>query len=342
MIVSSRTDRSSLKASDFIHSTLGKAVKDGNVLEKIKAFEMQAAAAQAESALKSNTINHRLQTLPFTLHRTLSPNVVHPISPNLIRQFSPVRSSRARHIHPMQPLRPNPYESIITTESRKGAAHVLQAIHGDVILKRRTSSQKTTPEEDYSITAINSMPKTVSNGTTHHRHSHHPQRRTSKSRSKHGQEVVYVTRKHSSKSKRTTTPSNKSSFRRRWLIGRKSTPPTEGSIPIDKQEKLANKSQKTLKVKKKNSVREKVSSDNNRVYGVPTSDVKEHSKNESTLSQYLPAQTDQFKNDQIPLETLVQQRSHRKSLQQKSSNSDIDLLSKTHEDARYRFVSHRS
>ena len=45
--------RTTYSAADRVHSTLQKAVKDGNVLEKIKAFELQAAAAaQADSTPK--------------------------------------------------------------------------------------------------------------------------------------------------------------------------------------------------------------------------------------------------------------------------------------------------
>ena len=60
---------SSFAASDRIHATLQKAVKDGNVLEKIKAFEMQAAAA-ASSRMQSVT-----SSIQSAAHRTFVPAV---------------------------------------------------------------------------------------------------------------------------------------------------------------------------------------------------------------------------------------------------------------------------
>jgi hypothetical protein len=254
---------------------LQKAVKDGNVLEKIKAFEMQAAAAQAESATKLvSSINHRIQS---AAHRTLSPGIVHPLTPLLMQQ-----QSIRRCVHPVQQRHDGTQGPIVGHESRKGA-HVLEPAHGDIILKRRTSSQKTANDEDYSITAISSMPLTSSHG----RHRSHHQR-TSASRSRHRPEIVHekrapsshehVSHKHQQKQKVTTTPSAKSSTRRRWLKGRKETVieiPTQGDkqeVPVvkstktsknknTKQEKLESK--KTLIPVKKGKL--SLSSDNNRV-----------------------------------------------------------------------------
>ncbi len=125
-----------------------------------------------------------------TAHRTLSPAIVHlvqhPISPiPLQQQQQSVRSSRGRHVHPVQHHRTGTQGPILSQESRKGA-HVLEPAHGDIILKRRTPSQKTVNDEDYSITAISSMTMTASQGH-HHRHHH----RTSASRSRHRQEMIY-------------------------------------------------------------------------------------------------------------------------------------------------------
>jgi hypothetical protein len=326
MMIFSRTGRNSFRASDRIHSTLQKAVKDGNVLEKIKAFEMQAAAAQAESAIKLGNINHRIQTVTSSIqsvaHRTLSPVIIHPIhhpiSPTPIQQQQqqqqqqqPIRSNRGRYVHPVQHRPDSTHGPVTGHESRKGA-HVLEPAHGDIILKRRTPSQKTVNDEDYSITAISSMAMTTSQ-SHHHRNHHHQQQqqRTSVSRSRHRQEMIYdkrapntnenISHKHQQKPKRTTTPSAKSTTRRRWLKGRKETP-TETPVQSDKQEISNIKSNKSSKNKKKNTEQEKInskkpstsskkgksSSDNNRVYGVPNTDVSEQTKIESSSFQSPP------------------------------------------------------
>jgi len=314
-MIFSRTGRNSFRASDRIHSTLQKAVKDGNVLEKIKAFEMQAAAAQAESATKLVGINHRMQNVTSTIqsaaHRTLSPAIIHPVQqpispiPVQQQQQQPIRSNRACYVHPIQHHRDGTHGATIGSESRKGA-HVLEPAQGDIILRRRTPSQ-TVNDEDYSITAISSMAITTSQGH-HHRNHHHPHphhHRKSASRSRHRQEMVYdkralstnenISHKHQQKQKRTTTPSAKSSTRRRWLKGRKETP-TETLVQNDKQEIPLIKSNKSSKKKKKNSEQKKTnskktstsskkgksSSDNNRVYGVPNTDTSEQKKIESS------------------------------------------------------------
>jgi len=203
---------------------------------------------------------------------TLSPAIIHPvqhpISPIPIQpqqqQQYPIRSSRGHYVHPIQYRHDGTHGPIIGHESRKGA-HVLEPAHGDIILKCRTPPQKTPNEEDYSITAITSM--TTSQNRHHHQHHqhHHPHHhhRTSVSRSRHRQEIVYDKRassnheinshKHQQKQKRTTTPSAKSSIRRRWLKGRKETP-TETP---NKQEIPTTKSNKSNKNKKKNPEQEK-------------------------------------------------------------------------------------
>jgi len=313
--------RASYTASDRVHSTLQKAVKDGNVLEKIKAFEMQAAAAQAESTSKlgggvSNIINNRMQivtsSIQSTAQRALSPAMVqpiqHPISPMPIQQELQqqqqqqyIRSHQGRYVHPVQHRHDGHLGPIIGRESRKGA-HVLEPARGDIILRRRTPSQKTGNDEDYSIAAITSLALTPSQG-------HHHHHRASVSRSRHRQETVpdkrsssqhdNIHKKHQQKRKQkqketTTSSSNKTSTRRRWLKGRKETP-TETATENSKQDVSANKSSKKNKNKKKNTEKEKLestkkatspepkgkTSDNNRVYGVPNTTVNEQTKTEA-------------------------------------------------------------
>ena len=337
----SRTGRSSFRATDRIHSTLQKAVKDGNVLEKIKAFEMQAAAAQAESAMKLGGLNHRMQTVTSSLqsaaYRTLSPAVVHPIQhpvtpiPIHQQQQQPVRSGRDHHVHPVQHRRDASHGPMVGHGPRKGA-HVLEPAHGDIILKRRTPSQRTAPDEDYSITAISSLAVTNSKSHQHHHHHHQEQQRsrqqqqqqhhrTNGSRSRHRQEMIYDKRapsnhehtshKHQQKQKRTTPPLSKSSARRRWLKGRKETP-TETPIPSEKQELTPVKSNKGNKNKKKpvepekgnrskkgstSDVKRKSLSDNNRVYGVPNPESNEPIKLESSSPPPPPKLDEKVESD---------------------------------------------
>jgi len=265
-LFSSRSRRNSFKAPDRLHSTLEKAVKDGNVLEKIKAFEMQAAAAaaKAESVIKSNTFTHRTPIVPSMTHRTLSPIIIHPIS-----------SIRTRHIHPIQQSHHNTYETIVNNE-------LLDDVHDDILLQQRPLSQKTLPEEDYSMTIVSAKTKTGSQDSHHHRrrHHHHHRRnnnhhhhRTNASHSKQRREKIYDAPKHSSKS-------NKSSSRRRWLKGRKHGS-TEGLNQIDKQEQSVNKSTKISKAKVNPT-------DNNCVYGVPKTELNEQLKSDSIIFQSPP------------------------------------------------------
>ena len=303
--------RTSFAAADRIHSTLQKAVKDGNVLEKIKAFEMQAAAVQAELTPKlnrglhnHNIINHRPQIIASPIqsraYRALSPivprPVQHPISPQpmqnepLQQQQHYVRSHRSRHVHPTQRRRDDHVEPTVGHVSRKGA-HVLEPAHGDVILKRRTPSQKAVNDEDYSMTMMSSMALTTSQG---HRQHHHHHSRASASRSRHRADPLDEKRssshheqvhKKSTRKQKETNPSsssNKTSGTRcRWLMGRK-----ENSTDTNKQDSTKVKSNKTDQNKKKTNEKEKRDSskkvtspdskgkrastpDQNRVYDVP-------------------------------------------------------------------------
>jgi hypothetical protein len=370
IIIFSRTARSSFTASDRIHATLQKAVKDGNVLEKIKAFEMQAAAAQAESALKLGVINHRMQTgtasIQSAAHRTLSPAIIHPIQQTISpasaqqQQQQPIRSSRGRYVHPVQQCRDGTHVSIPGQESRKGA-HVLEPAHGDVILKRRTPSQKAVNDEDYSITAISSMALTASQG--HHRSHHHPHHhRTSASRSRHRQEQTHDKRasskteinshKHQQKQKGTITPSAKTPTRRRWLKGRKEIP-IETPTQDDTQEVPVIKSSKSNRNKKKNTeqisspiIKETPSSDNNRVYGVPNPNINEqnesdpeknHLDNTNTYTSPKDEDISQSKEYDTVIPTTIQRRSSKKHHQQKLSSTDGEILSKVDEDTRFVF-----
>ena len=303
--------RTPYTASDRVHSTLQKAVKDGNVLEKIKAFEMQAAAVQAgmtpKLARSNLTMNNRIPAVTSSMqsiaHRTLSPTLArpiqHPISPVPIQHESPPqqqqhgRSHRSRHVHPVQHRRDGHLGPMIGRESRKGA-HVLEPAHGDIILKRRTPSQKTVNDEDYSMTMMSSMALTAShNHHSRQHHSHH--HRASASRSRHRQDGHHEKRssshhdhghkKHAHKQKETTPSSSSSKVNpRRWLIGRK-----ENSTENDKKDPPATKSSKPDKNKKKPNEKEKSESskkatsnakdkaaptpDPNRVYDVPTTTI---------------------------------------------------------------------
>ncbi len=277
---------------------------------------MQAAAAQAGLATKlvSSSMNNRMQSATSSIqsaaHRTLSPTMTHPISP-IMMQHNPhqqyIRSHRNRHVHPAQQHhRADNLGPIVGRQSRKGA-HVLEPAHGDIILKRRTPSQKAVNDDDYTITAMSSMALTASQGH-HHRHHH----QTSVSRSRHRQEMVHdkrtsnhhenVHKKHQQKQKEPrTSSSTKTSTRRRWLKGHKETP-NETLTENTKQDISATKSKKNTKNKKKNNEQEKVeltkkstspipkgktpsSADNNGVYGVPNTIINEQSKFETTSSQ---------------------------------------------------------
>ncbi|CAF0937452.1 unnamed protein product [Adineta ricciae] len=327
-----RSMRTPFSTSDRVHSTLQKAVKDGNVLEKIKAFEMQAAAAaQAESATKinaTNGIHHRLQPIapsfPTSPQRTLSPSTRSPLQ----QSVSPIRmphemqqqynrAHRSRNIHPAQQRRDGNFGPLTTRESRKGA-HVLEPAHGDIILKRRTPSQKTANDDDYTITAMSSLAHTISQGQhAHHRQQHH-HHRTGTSRSRHRQEVVHDKRassqnrkKHQSKTKESSlSATTKTNGRHRWLKGLKDSAIEGGKSEKVKQDAAVNKSKKPSKTKKKADEKEKTQStkkvtspltkgkssstalDNNRVYGVPSSIVIEQTKSESTTPQ-LPDRIDE-------------------------------------------------
>ena len=315
--------RASYTAADRVHSTLQKAVKDGNVLEKIKAFEMQAAAVQAELTPKlnrsgtANMINNRMQLgaspIQVRAHRALSPAIPrpipHPISPQPIhyepaQQQQYIRTHRSRHVHPVQRRRDDHVDTMPGRVSRKGA-HVLEPAHGDVILKRRTPSQKTANDDDYSMTAMSSLALTTSQG--HRQHHHHS--RASASRSRHRPDPLYdkrsashhdqVHKKQTHKQKETTpsSSSNKTSSRCRWLMGRK-----ENATDAGKQDSSKAKSSKTDQNKKKTNEKEKRDSskkvaspdskgkrtstpDQNRVYDVPKPIVNEQIKSEPVSPQ---------------------------------------------------------
>ncbi|CAF3390997.1 unnamed protein product [Rotaria sp. Silwood1] len=389
-----RSIRRSFIATDRIHATLQKAVKDGNVLEKIKAFEMQAAAAQAVSGSKLGGMNYRIQHVtssfqPTTHHRS-SPAIVHPmqhaISPIPIQHQKQQtnRSGRGRFVHSVQQQPDDNHESIPGHKSRKGA-HVLEPAHGDIILKRRTPSQTGANDEDYSITAISSMPLPAPQ--SHHRnnnHHHHYHHRTSASRSRQRQEAIYDKRaasknensshKNHQKTKGTTTSSGKLSTRRRWLKGRKEGP-AEASNQGDKQQSTITKSNKINTNKKKNMEQEKINSkktstnnnkekllsDNNRVYGVPNTNIieqtkiespplqtsiKHEEKNESDSKKDTINNTNTFislKQDNINqikecdtiIPMTIQRKPSKKYHQQKLSGLDEGILNQVDDDNRF-------
>ena len=334
--------RTTYSAADRVHSTLQKAVKDGNVLEKIKAFELQAAAAaQADSTPKlgrdpgiHSVIPNRVQpitsSIPSAAQRALSPNrshsIQHPISsPQLMhydlssasqqqQQQQYIRNHRSRYAHSGQQHRDGSHlRSMMGHESRKGA-HVLEPAHGDIILKRRTPSQKTMNDDDYSMTIMSSMALSPSQGH-HHRHHHSHYHRSSVSRSRHRQEAGHERRssshhahkkehhkqKESAKTAAaaTTTATNKTSSRRGWLKGRKETSNAE-TTETSKQDSTTTKSKKNKK-NKKNDDKDKSDStkkatspdpkdksattvENNRVYGVPNTTCNEQTKSEAISS----------------------------------------------------------
>ena len=336
-------------ASDRVHSTLQKAVKDGNVLEKIKAFEMQAAAAQAESTVKLGTlgINNRIQSItpsvqPAT-YRTFSPPIMHsiqkPISHAPIQHESQqqyIRSRRSRYVYPA----PNHHDnklSVTEGHESKKTAHVLEPACGDVILKRRTPSQKTVNDEDYSVTVNSSMARAVpSNYDYRQRHYH---QRTSLSHSRHRKETVHdkyignqhenIHKKHQKKQQKemaTTPSSSKISTNRRWLKGHKETS-NELATTTVKQDVSSNKSKKHNKNKKKTIEQEQYesktkiksptsietnSSDNNCVYGVPNATTNEQTKFETTPAQ--PPSRIEEENESYQEENVI--------------NTNIDISSK--------------
>ncbi|CAF1012835.1 unnamed protein product [Rotaria sordida] len=350
-----RSIRRSFIAPDRIHATLQKAVKDGNVLEKIKAFEMQAAAAQAESVGKLSSINHRIQTVtssfqPTTHHRS-SPAIVHPMQhamssiPIQYQKQQTIHSSRGRYVPSVQQQQQQPDDNhgpILGHKSRKGA-HVLEPAHGDIILKRRTPSQKDTNDEDYSMTAISSiqLPTPQNHHRNHHHHNHY-HHRTSASRSRQRQDVIYdkhapnknenISHKNQQKSKGTITSSGKLSTRRRWLKGRKETSAETTSNQVDKQQSSTTKSNKTNTNKKKNieqekinskktsttNNKEKLSSDNNRVYGVPNTNINEQTKNESSSLQ--TSLKNEEKNESDPKKDTINNTNTFISLKQDNMN----------------------
>ena len=346
---------------------------------------MQAAAAQAESTAKAGTLGtgftYRLQSVASSVQspaqRTISPVVVRsvdkPISPMPVQQPRQqqqqqqlVRSSRGRHDPPAsKPAEEIARDARVPHQSKKGA-HVLEPAHGDIILKRRTSSQKTGNDEDHSITAISSM--ALSAGHSHHRH------RTSTSRSRRRHETMYEKRTsdHSShKQKRTTTPSSKSNTRRRWLKGRRDSS-TEVADEAKKHEAPATTKTTPKSSKKKGSegvkrtsslmskMKESLSSDNNRVYGVPNTNGDEKGGNndayappekidEATRSESDGDQLEESNTYMLPprddditqskeCDTLVtstnQQRPTKARHPPKVPGTDGEILSKVDEDTR--------
>lgn len=359
--------RSSYFISNRVNSTLQKSVKDGNVLEKIKAFEMQAAAAaQAETTVKlipNGSANHRVHPMAQTSFRALSPPTRYPTCQNPIPSSS---GQRNRHV-----------QQVIPTADPKKGSHVLEPAHGDIILKRRTPSQRTLNEEDYSTTMISSMGVVSPSHGQHHRHRHqnhqhhhhHHHGRTSVSRSRHRHESGHESRRshHKEKTNAKTQPKTKSptktdgttpsktSSRMRWLRGKKETTVDNGADETKTELKTNKKSKKESKNKKKQNEETKTetsskdpTNDNNHVYGVPSLGMgDEPTTTAATIEapvEQVPAPSCTNDEEFIQDDTVedvthsiqVERRSNTdKPIQQKHSSTDGDILDKVDDENRF-------
>ena len=279
---------------------------------------MQAAAAQAESSSKliGTSLSHRVHPVttvhPSVAQRALSPPAkfpIHPqpISPLPVSQPMNQRLNRSRHVHPTQHIREVPNGLSGNAKDLKKGAHVLEPALGDIILKRRTPSQRTINEDDYSTTIMSTVPAAPSHHHRQSNHHSHQYRRASASRSRVRHEQTQETRKtthkeknhHKSQSKHKepanqpetcttpaegSNPTKSSGSRYRWLRGRKETP-TDVHTEDSKTEVTEKKSKKDSKNKKKHTDKTKAESkdkqkpsDNNRVYGVPNLTNSEETK----------------------------------------------------------------
>ena len=293
-----------------------------------------AAAAQAESTTRSpassTTVNHRMQPVIMSMqsaaHRTLSPAIVHRLSP-MPMPSGPSSRGQARQAP--------------TDHPAKKAADFLEHTHGDIILKRRTPSQPTIHDEDYSITAISSGdPRQTSASRSRHRHEKRPSSKNDP---------------HAQKQKHATAPASKSAPRRRWLKGRKeATPEAPNQHPQEKQDVPATKS----KPKKTAVEGKKKSSENHRPHVLATANEEEQGKKESAraplripderefrsdeeerplMNKYISLKDDdasEIRRAEMIMAATPLQRSMRKAQQQKLSSTDGEILSKVDEDTR--------
>jgi hypothetical protein len=248
LLLSSPTIRCSYVTSDRIHhSTLHKSVKDGNVLEKIKAFEMQAAA-HVESTVKSSSANTSAaghSRISSASHRTLSPSISSESHELLVRSIRD-RDEQQTYEH----INMTPVDASTRTD-----AHIIESIHDDIELEQQSQWQKTN-DDDHSITAVTSMAQT---------RSIRDHRRMDTFRSQHRQDNAHD-RCSSNRMKQTDVSSTKSSSHRHWAQDRQKATMN----PIDDQRHRSTKSKSsTMKYIDTNKAACSILSDNNRVYGVP-------------------------------------------------------------------------
>lgn len=157
---------------------------------------------------------------------------------------------------------------------------MIEPATGDVILKRRTPSQRSLNDEDYSLTAISSM--ALSSSRDH--------RRASVSRSRHRQDILYdrysLSRHENAsqqKQKRAITPSKATLQKTRWAKSEKNLKNESINPSVERQEVMILKSTKTRsspKLAETNRETNNAPTDNNRVYGVPSSSVDDADKSE--------------------------------------------------------------
>ncbi|CAF0819152.1 unnamed protein product [Didymodactylos carnosus] len=370
-----KTVRTSYTGADRVHSTLQKAVKGGHVLEKIKAFE-QAAAAAAEASHHSrilsvsSTINRapspkrgeRWKSTPATLDQYTSSPIneqSHQIRTGLSGKGRYIASrtgghkgrkgfSEHQHYH-------DDRRHIVATPNGKMKASVLQPADGDIILKRRTPSQKTIQDEDCSMTAISSLatgmpvspsrtlsPTRVVSPT--HRYNekhwfkngghHTQQRRDAGSRSRHIQPEMGKKSLRAISNTDLSKQQNggKSTSRRRWLRRKENvsetvhdssgarqmkTPDAEISqkqIDLKKKQDIMSTKKKILNgkkdttndanssvvVRKESTTQKKSALDNNRVYGVPSTNINTTLNEDEKQKEILPV-------DELAIEDIDQE-----------------------------------
>lgn len=316
----------------------------------------------------------------YSLQQSISPMPMQYESP---QQYN--RSHRSRQIHPTHGYHDFSVGPMVGRQSRKGS-HVLEPAVGDIILRRATPSQQTANDEDYSMTLMSSMALPLSQGHSyrqqqHHRHHHH--HRTSVSRSRHRKETPHerrassvhehVSKKSQQKQKqkqkeKETKPStsSKTSTRHRWLKVHKDTP-TEKEHEDNKKDTSTSKFSKLNKSKKKNNneqekseskdqvkastTNDKVSSDNNRVYGVPNTNIEATSpqspsrideENESDREkdeklEYDASTIQEEISENKQFEINIERQSSNTEPNVKSSAIDGENLSKVEDDNRLAF-----
>ncbi|CAF1358387.1 unnamed protein product, partial [Didymodactylos carnosus] len=389
-----KTVRTSYTGADRAHSTLQKAVKGGNVLEKIKAFEqVAAAAAEASNHTRilsvSSTTNpaaspkqgERWKSTPTTLDQQGSSFNNEQPYPIRIGLTSKGRYTAGRTNGQRGRRGPNEHHHhhddrrhMIATPNGKIKASVLQPADGDIILKRRTPSQKTIQDEDCSITAISSLtmgipvspsrtltPKRVVSPTHHYNEKHWfktgghhtPHRRDAGSRSRHNQaEMVKKSMKTISNTDLSKQQNGgKSTSRRRWLRRKENDGETvhdtsntarqlktpEGKISpkqivLNKKQEIMSTKKKHKKaatndtinavVRKESTIQKTTVLDNNRVYGVPSTNTNT-SPNEDEKQKKQGSPVNESGTDDID-----QELTKNSDVEPQQQISDVDKKSK--------------